>query len=95
MRIWLRRIAWSILLIALTLAAVRLAVIARPMETGWETIASTSRDAAFGWAGWKHTPISDRKPSEQAEYWLREPQVGRTLHGRGVGAGYAGRRVHV
>lgn len=72
MRIWLHRTAWSLLLIALAVAAVRLAVIARPMETGWETIATTFRGAALGWTGWKHTPISNQEPPEQAEYWLRE-----------------------
>jgi hypothetical protein len=69
---WLCRTAWALLLIALAIAAVRLALVARPMETGWETIASTCRDAALGWTGWKHTPISSREPPEQAEYWLRE-----------------------
>ena len=72
MKTWLRRTAWALLLVALVIAAFRLALIAQPMETGWETIATTSRDAAFGWTGWKHTPISNREPSEQAEFWLRE-----------------------
>ncbi len=72
MTTWLRRTAWALLLVALAIAAVRLALVARPMETSWETIASTSRDAALGWTGWEHTPISNREPAEQAEYWLRE-----------------------
>ncbi len=72
MRTWLHRTAWSLLLIGLAVAAVRLAVIAGPMETGWETVATTFRGEALGWTGWKHTPISGQEPPEQAEYWLRK-----------------------
>lgn len=72
MRIRLHRTVWLLLLIALAVAAVRLAIVAAPMETGWEVIASTFRSAAFGWTGRSQTPVSNQEPPEQAEYWLRE-----------------------
>lgn len=72
MKTWLRRSARAILLIALTVAGMRLAVIASPMETGWELVLSEWCNMALGWIGCEPTPISQQDPPQQADFWLRE-----------------------
>jgi len=65
---------WSQLLIflAISVAALRLAIIASESESGWGFIVTQWQDAALGYVGLGHTSIGHTAPAEQASYWLSE-----------------------
>ena len=72
MKTWLQRSPWALLLIVLLIAGVRLAVIASPMETGWEVLLSEWRNMALTWIDCEPMSISQQDPPQQADFWLRE-----------------------
>jgi hypothetical protein len=72
MRKWIARslvIACCTVFVAL---AVRVMVAAAQMETGFEFVGSTVRDAILRWVGLSGEPVASRDPSQQADFWLAE-----------------------
>jgi hypothetical protein len=52
--------------------AARLAFVASQTESGWQSVATQWRDAAFDWTGLLGDPIDEREPIAQARFWISE-----------------------
>lgn len=65
---------WAQLLIflAISVATVRLAIVASECESGWGLIFAQWQDATLGFVGLGHTSIGHKPPAEQASFWLSE-----------------------
>lgn len=78
------RILFAVLLIAVAVLGSRFLWGASNAEVGWETVAGHWHDWTLGQLGWERTPITEREPTEQAEFWLDE--VDRVLGSQQQGA---------
>lgn len=58
----------------LLLLGIRVAWIASGTETGWGVLIAQWRDATIGWFANDDTPVQNRIPSEQAQFWLAETE---------------------
>jgi len=60
--------------LAFLVLGLRAAWVASHLETGWSTLAIHWRDATLGWFVGKYQPVSQREPTDQADFWLRETE---------------------
>jgi len=66
------RILLAVLLVAVAVLGGRFLWVSSDSEIGWETVANHWHDWTLGQLGWQRTPITEREPVEQAEFWLDE-----------------------
>ena len=60
--------------LAFLVLGLRAAWVASHLETGRSTLAIHWRDATLGWFVGKYQPVSQREPTDQADFWLRETE---------------------
>lgn len=60
--------------LAILLLGGRAAWVASHLETDWTTLAIHWRDATVDWFFGKYEPVSNREPTDQADFWLRETE---------------------
>jgi len=67
-------VAPVVLLLAILVLAGRAAWVASDLEAGWCGLGVQWRDATLGWLVGKYEPVSQREPTDQADFWLRETE---------------------
>ena len=68
------RAAAAILVVTVLTLATRVAWVASHLETGWANLRLQWHDATLGWFFREYESLNVRKPSDQAEFWLRETE---------------------
>jgi len=62
----------AVLRLAILVLAARAAWVASDLETGWTSLRVQWRDATLGWFLGEYELVSEREPTDQADFWLRE-----------------------
>ena len=68
----MNRKIWLILLVALSIAGVRLTYIASNAESGWSTVVTQWQDTLLDRFGFGHVSVDTLEPPEQAAFWMTE-----------------------